>query len=259
MKNILVVNDDGFQAEGIHKLVEAISGSARVFVCAPDGQRSGKSNSITVHEPIFVTQKEFKGAELAFEFSGTPTDCVKLGTVVLDDRGVHPDLLLSGINKGMNAGPDTNYSGTIGAAKEGVMRGIPTVALSVNTYFFGDERIHYESLQKVAKKIVQNMEDLFDKVKLYNINAPNLPEYDIKGILQTVQADETYRCMYQLTEVKGHRMKYVYDEELRPFEDKSIIMDSVAVNHGYLSVTPITTDLTDYRLAHNEILTSKIW
>ena len=123
--NILVANDDGIRAIGIQKLVRALSQKANIFVCAPEGQRSASGHGITVSQPITVEEMKVECAEIAFGISGTPADCIKLGMQLMKDRGVNIDMVYSGINLGGNLGTDTLYSGTVSAAVEGNLCGVP--------------------------------------------------------------------------------------------------------------------------------------
>ena len=132
--NILVANDDGIRARGLTELVRALSGEASVYVCAPDGQRSASGHGITVSKYITVKEEQVEGAEYALSTSGTPADCVKLGMKILSEKGVKIDMLFSGINHGGNLGTDVLYSGTVAAAMEGSICGVPSVAVSVDNH-----------------------------------------------------------------------------------------------------------------------------
>ena len=132
--NILVVNDDGINAAGINKLVQALSRVADVYVFAPDGQRSAKSHSLTLTDCVYMTPVDFPGAVKAYTLSGTPADCTKFGLQLLEDEGIRVDMVYSGINMGSNLGRDTLYSGTIGAAAEAALDGYKAVAVSVDSH-----------------------------------------------------------------------------------------------------------------------------
>lgn len=130
--NILVSNDDGIKTEGIKALVKAMSREADIYVVAPHVQRSASSHALSVHTEITLREVEFEGAKKAYECDGTPADCVKLGIDMLKQEGIYIDAVYSGINHGGNLGTDTMYSGTVSAAAEGMMAGLPAVAVSVN-------------------------------------------------------------------------------------------------------------------------------
>ena len=134
--NVLITNDDGIRARGLRELMDALREQAgmTVYICAPDGQRSASGHGITMTDPIMVEEVEIKGAELAFQTSGLPADCVKIGVELLERAGVHLDMVFSGINHGGNLGTDTLYSGTVAGAIEGSICGYPSVAVSVDSH-----------------------------------------------------------------------------------------------------------------------------
>src|SRR5690349_14224056 len=167
---ILISNDDGYLAPGLSALADALSAIADIVVVAPDSNRSGASNSLTLDRPLSVQQ-----AANGFYFvNGTPTDCVHVALTGLLDYV--PDLVVSGINNGPNMGDDTLYSGTVAAATEGYLFGIPAIAFSqVNG---GWE--HLDAAAKVARDIVLRRFDMLESPYLLNVNIPNLP-YDQMG------------------------------------------------------------------------------
>ena len=132
--NILVVNDDGINSRGLRELVETLTCKGDVYVAAPDGERSGFSRSITLGRKIHVKPREYRGANGAYAVDGTPVDCAKVGIQFFGEAGIEFDIVYSGINLGSNLGRDTNYSGTVGAAIEAALSGIPAVALSVDSH-----------------------------------------------------------------------------------------------------------------------------
>lgn len=144
--NILVTNDDGINASGICSLAEALSKVADVYVCAPHTQRSAAGHGITVSKPIEVEERTFARAAKAYAITGTPADCVKIGTKILREQDIKVDMVFSGINLGGNLGTDTLYSGTVSAAIEGSLCGIPSVAVSVNSH----EATHFELACELA-------------------------------------------------------------------------------------------------------------
>ncbi len=178
MKNILIVNDDGIQASGIIRLAKAAQKYGKVWVVAPDSQRSGMSHSINLHVGITVYKADFPVKDVeAYSISGTPADCVRLGVRSL--LPVKPDLVLSGINFGYNAGTDVMYSGTIGAAMEGIFQGIPSIALSEGTndgYLITDQYLE-EILDEVVP-MANSCEHII------NVNFPTCKTEELKGILR---------------------------------------------------------------------------
>ena len=176
--NILVANDDGIQARGIKELAKALSQVATVYVCAPESQRSASGHGITVSKPIIIEEDEFEYAEYALKISGTPADCVKIGMRSLEQKGIKVDMVFSGINHGGNLGTDTLYSGTVSAAMEGSLLGVPSVAVSVNSH----EAEYFEYACELAVEAVKKAYDKMSPKTVLNINTPNLPKEEIKGL-----------------------------------------------------------------------------
>lgn len=130
--DILVTNDDGIRSKGLVELVKALSIVGNVYVVAPDRERSGTGHAVTMHRPLRVTEETMPGAVTSFQVDGTPADCVKLGLEALLDH--RPDLVVSGVNAGPNLGTDVLYSGTVSAAVEALIMGIPALAVSIADY-----------------------------------------------------------------------------------------------------------------------------
>src|SRR3954466_12432292 len=166
---ILISNDDGYLAPGINALADALAAIADIVVVAPDANRSGASNSLSLDRPLSVS----KAANGFYFVNGTPTDCVHIAlTGMLDEL---PDLVVSGINNGQNMGDDTLYSGTVAAATEGFLFGIPAIAFSQVAH--GWE--HIDSAARLARDIVQRRFDMLPAPYLLNVNIPNLPYEEI--------------------------------------------------------------------------------
>src|SRR4249919_3347753 len=169
---ILLSNDDGYFAPGLSILAETLSALAEIIVVAPERDRSGASNSLTLDRPLMVRK-----SHLGFHYvNGTPTDCVHLAvTGMLDPL---PDMVVSGINHGANMGDDTLYSGTVAAATEGYLLGIPSIAVSLA----GKELAHYESAARVARELVERLARApFGAPVLLNVNVPDVPYEQITG------------------------------------------------------------------------------
>lgn len=242
--NILVANDDGIRARGIQELVRALSQKAKVFVCAPEGQRSASGHGITVSQPIAVEEVEFDGAEMAFSISGTPADCVKLGMQLMKDRGVDIDLVYSGINLGGNLGTDTLYSGTVSAAVEGNLCGVPAVAVSVNDHMAQ----HFGFACELALRALEGADRISPDTVL-NINTPDLPEDQIKGVKLTSLGRREYMNEFRNPETGDDgRALYSYGGEPVHYDGLPDTIDVVAMQNGYATVTPLHRDLTDYRM-----------
>jgi 5'-nucleotidase len=243
--NILVVNDDGIDAPGIRRLAETLSSVADIYVCAPDQQRSACGHGITINKRVAVKEAAFPNAKLAFAMGGTPADCVKIGLEVFKSRGIEMDKVFSGINHGGNMGTDILYSGTVSAAVEGAVNGLPAVAVSVNARNI----VHYETITELALRAAQaDLKALGDKVIL-NINAPHLPKEKIKGVIVTgvglLEYIEWYENGLDENGVEG----YVYSGEPVHYEGLGAEESDVgAFQEGYASISPLHFDLTEYRL-----------
>ena len=186
--NILITNDDGAEAIGLHELVKALHDEvgATIYVCAPDGQRSATAHGITMNKPITVNEIKLENVELAWTISGLPADCVKIAKEFLNGKGVSIDMVYSGINLGGNLGTDTLYSGTVSAAIEGCLCGFPSVAVSVDSHQAQYFEYACELAVNAAKAIGKQIADgTVNHRTVLNINTPNLPKEEIKGLRYT--------------------------------------------------------------------------
>lgn len=242
--NILLANDDGIGARGIHELAAALSLKADVYVCAPESQRSASGHGITVSKPITVEETEFENAKLAFKISGTPADCVKIGIKMLQQRGIVIDMVFSGINHGSNLGTDTLYSGTVSAAIEGTICGVPGVAVSVNSH----EATHFEYACYLAQEACEKVKNIISPDTVLNINVPNLPKEEVKGLKYTTLGKREYKEFFKpLGSVDG-KMQYRYTGDPVVYEGLPDTIDVIAMQEGYATITPLHKDLTDYKL-----------
>ena len=234
--NILVVNDDGIQSAGLRALVNALSKRADVFVCAPDGQRSAKSHSITLGENVYIQPVAYPGAKGALQTSGTPADCTKIGLQFFAEEGNPIDMVYSGMNLGSNLGWDTLYSGTVGVAIEAAMSGIHGVAVSVASH----EADQFDAAGDLAVALIDHVYGKLDPSVVMNLNVPNLPKEQIKGI-KVVPLGRRY-----------------YDDKFRPVEEEGYALsggpidysqedgvDIAAVHADYATLTPLQFDFTD--------------
>ena len=242
--NILVANDDGIQARGIKELTGALSSEASVYVCAPDGQRSASGHSITVSTHITAEEVDFEGAELAFRISGTPADCVKLGMKILAERGIKIDMVFSGINHGGNLGTDTLYSGTVSAAIEGSLCGVPSVAVSVNSH----EAEYFEYACHLALEALRKSEGRLSSDTVLNINTPNLPPEEIKGLKYATLGKREYKEFFAPIDLGNGVKGYRYNGDPVIYEGLTDSIDVIAMQEGYATITPIHHDLTAYEL-----------
>ena len=236
---LLCTNDDGIHARGLQVLCEAAAGLGRVDVVAPDRQQSASSHSLTLHRPLRSTEVE-PGRHT---IDGTPTDCVLVAVnLLLEER---PDFVLSGINHGPNMGEDVLYSGTVAAAMEGTILGIPAVALS---YTGGDpERLpgYRDHVRRLLESLLLR-EDLPDET-FFNVNIPDIPPDDVKGISVTTLGRRVYAdTLTRRLDPRGREYYWIGSGESRwtGREDS----DFRAVRAGYISVTPLHLDLTDFEL-----------
>lgn len=249
MPTILVCNDDGVHAEGIQRLAAALRPLGDVTVVAPDRERSAASHALTLHAPLRLREIE----EHVFSVEGTPADCVYLGAVHLLER--KPDVIVSGINHGINVGDDVTYSGTIAAAIEGTILGVPSFAVSqegTDEVARGaqDGRYDFANAAIVAREIARRVLErgLPSSDILLNVN---VPEGQLNGVRCTRQGKRTYdQVVHEGTDPRG-RAYYWIGSGAAPHEAQAPDTDYMAVHGGYVSVCPLHLDLTHYAtLAH---------
>jgi 5'-nucleotidase len=230
---ILISNDDGYLAPGIVALADALAPIAEITVVAPDSNRSGSSNSLSLDRPLSVYR-----ADNGFYFvNGTPTDCVHVAlTGILSFK---PDLIVSGINQGQNMGEDTLYSGTVAAATEGFLFGIPAIAFSQVDK--GWE--HLDSAAKMARDIVQRRFDTLQKPYLLSVNIPNLPYDLIKGIVATrLGKRHESEGVIKSRDPQGREIFWIGPSGAA--KDAGEGTDFHATAEGWVSITPLQIDLT---------------
>ncbi len=240
---ILVANDDGIEARGLRELVDALTerAGAEVYVFAPDGQRSAASHAITLGSPISVWPVEYDGVEAAFAMDGTPSDCVAVGLKMLRLRGVEVDMVFAGINHGANVGTDTVYSGTVGAALEGSIQGYPSVAVSVDSH----QATHFDYACDLAVDLLEKTGGKWDSRVMININTPDLPADEIKGVFCTCLGEREYINDVQVR-TEGEVTTFVYGGDAVLYESDENHFDVVALENGYASISPIHKDMTAY-------------
>ena len=241
---VLVTNDDGLNSQGLHVLVETLAEMAEIFVVAPDRERSGTGHGITVFDPIMIKRVDgVAGAQMAWVVYGTPVDCVKLGISSLLPAA--PDLVVSGINKGANLGWDVLYSGTVSAAMEGVIMGVPSIAVSLCL----DEALEdYGFAARFTRAVSRQMEmDGFDRDTIININVPGIPRPEIKGVRVTRLGRRQYENVFEERKDPRGNIYYWMGGDVVE-EDQEPDSDVTAVNQGFVSLTPIHFDLTNYNL-----------
>ena len=235
---ILVSNDDGVNSEGLLLLADALEELAcEVFIVAPDRDQSAASHSLSLHRPLRADKID----QRTYSIDGTPTDCINLAVNgLLKDK--KPDLIVSGINMAANMGDDITYSGTVSAAIEGTLLKIPSIAISLdarNNFKF-NTATHYSKI--IARYVLDNG---LPVDTLLNMNVPNLDLDEVKGIKITKQGKRLYEePIVEKIDPRGKEYYWIGGNELGYLDiDNS---DIIAVNEGFVSVTPIKLDLTDY-------------
>ena len=234
MTRILITNDDGIFSEGIKLLAEALSELGEVIVVAPDREQSASGHSLTLHHPLRMR----KVRENWYSVDGTPTDCVNLAVLGLLKEDP-PVLVVSGINFGLNLGDDVTYSGTVSATFEGSLLGIPSVAFSQEV----EEGFSFEAAAAFAQTFVASLlEQPLPKDLLLNVNIPAQP---VRGVRFTRLGHRVYQqTVVEKRDPRGRKYYWIAGTPVWTKEDGT---DHEAVSTGYVSVTPLHLDLTDYR------------
>ena len=236
--NIIFTNDDGINAPGIRALIDGRSDYLNAIVVAPATERSATSHSISLGQKLRVEEYTERGIE-HFEIHGTPADCIKFS---VSELAFQPDLIVSGINQGANTGISVYYSGTISAAREGLINRIPSIAISLCSRTFRDFRVSVNTTMRIIEAYHQG---LFPKNVLLSINVPPLRPDEVRGIKITKQAAS--RFVEEFVKEKEHEGNRVYslagEIELIDADGTS---DEEAVSEGYISLTPLKLDVTDY-------------
>lgn len=241
---ILVTNDDDITAGGIHALVNVARSFGEVVVVAPDSPQSGQGHAITISQPIFVRKSNIFGPEIeAYECSGTPVDCVKLAKSVLLD-GRQPDLCVSGINHGSNASINIIYSGTLSAAMEASLEGIPSIGFSFLNY--RADANFSPCLPYVKHLIDYVLRNGMEEGNLFNVNIPDLPEGEIKGLKVCHQAEARWVEEYVQNEDPRGRPYYWLTGKFVDDEERAG-GDAAALEEGYVTLVPSQHDLTNHR------------
>ena len=249
--NLLVTNDDGVEARGIRELVKALAPLGDVYVFVPDSQKSACGHGLTMRAPIVVKPVEIQHAKKAWTLSGTPADCVKLGLQILAREGATADLVYSGINHGANLGTDTLYSGTVSGALEGVINGIPSIAVSVDSH----EACYFEEACRMAAQACTIASEKLDGGTMLNINLPNLPREELKGLRITRLGPREYTQWFRTEEDKEGNQVFFYSGQPVVYEDLPEDMDVVAIQDNCVSITPLHIDLT----RHDKMEDVKAW
>ena len=239
--NILVTNDDGIDSGGILALVHAMRELGKVTVVAPDRQQSAVGHALTVSSPLRATEFHRDGEMFGWAINGTPADCVKLAvTSLLDQR---PDMVVSGINHGSNTSVNAIYSGTVSAATEGTLMGIPSMAVSLNDWAMDADM---SLAAKVALDVARQVGDLdMPMGTLLNVNVPSIPESEFKGIRITRQGHSVWKDDYERRQDPHGREYFWLKGHLESVTELSDA-DDLAVDRGWAAITPLHYELTNF-------------
>ncbi|MCK5728382.1 MAG: 5'/3'-nucleotidase SurE [Methylococcales bacterium] len=243
--HILLSNDDGYMAQGLVTLAQALADYADITVVAPDRNRSAASNSLTLETPL----RAKKSDNGFIRVDGTPTDCVHLALTGLLDQ--EPDMVIAGINHGANLGDDVLYSGTVAAATEGRFLGLPAIAISLATF----DPKHFATAAAVAVTLMQKIvSDPLPKDTLLNVNVPDIPLNDLKGY-QSTRLGQRHKAepVIKAQDPRGNNVYWVGPPGTE--QDAGEGTDFYAIKQGYVSVTPLQLDLT----RHQSLNTLSSW
>lgn len=238
--HILLSNDDGIFAPGLYAMYQALKEIADVSVVAPDSEKSAVGHAITLSDPLRVSRFEKFDNFFGHAVKGTPADCVKIAYYALLER--KPDLVISGINYGSNTGINIIYSGTVSAATEGMLLGIPSFAISLTTY----KDANFDYAAKIGVQLAQKvLKHGLPKDTLLNVNVPNVPEHEIRGLAVTRMGNSTYNDNYD-KRIDPHNRVYYWLTGSKIEDNESIEFDDGAIRQNFVSITPIHFDLTNY-------------
>lgn len=240
---ILLTNDDGYNAPGILTLYKTLALDHDVILIAPDRERSAVGHGITLHEPMRITPVTLDNNDTGYAITGTPVDCIKLGLFELCKTA--PDLIISGINPGSNTGININYSGTVGAAREGAINGITSMAVSI---LKKSSALDFDGMAKFTAHLAGRIHEFDLPLGTFlNINAPDIPFDETRGIRITRQASNNLSTRFDKRTDPKNRAYYWYGQTDR--HDQETDTDEDALSNNYVSITPVQCDLTDYKTA----------
>lgn len=239
---VLITNDDGIYSRGIFALYEAFSKIAEITIVAPITEQSAVGHAITITLPLRVHEVYRKDNFFGYGVNGTPADCVKLA--FSDILTTKPDIVISGVNRGANLASNLIYSGTVSAATEGAMMGVPSLAVSLASVEYNDYSLAAEFAVFFAKKVLSRK---FENGTLWNINVPPLNKNEIKGWRYAVQGKTKYLDTFEKrVDPRGNTYYWLTGERI--IVQTSEESDDYLLEKGYITVTPIKYDLTDYEL-----------
>ena len=240
--HIVLCNDDGINSEGILALAQEIKKIADISVIAPASQQSAVGHAITVNYPLRAVPFHKNGDFFGYAVEGTPADCIKLGVRFLVKE--KPDLIISGINHGSNTAINIIYSGTVSAATEGTILGIPSIAVSLTSY----QNLDFTYAAKFTARLALLVaEKGLPERTLLNVNVPAVPEDQIKGVLITKQGISTWEDRFDVRRDPANR-EYFWLTGSMNVIDTEADTDQIAIKNNYVSVTPVHYDLTDRKM-----------
>ena len=236
---ILLTNDDGYKAPGIQALYEQFRHHHEVIMVAPEGERSSVGHGITINEPLRMKKISRDGDSHIYAVSGKPADCVKLS--LFEIYHTSPDLVISGINAGSNTVVNIHYSGTVGAAREAALNGLPALAVSIKI----GKVMDFKGMAAYTETIAKTLDyTALPRGTFVNINAPEGKISDVKGVKTTCQSMENISTRFDKRDDPRRRAYFWYGNMLPPSEIEAT--DDAAVNAGFISITPLQCDITDY-------------
>ncbi|MGV8980972.1 5'/3'-nucleotidase SurE [Clostridium sp.] len=243
---LLLTNDDGISAKGIYALAKELEKNHEVIIVAPDNERSACGHSITLSRPLIVREVALEGLKSkAFSVDGTPADCVKIAINKLIDGKI--DMVVSGINKGLNLGTDVLYSGTVSAAIEAAIYKVPSMAISMQV---NKKNENYERASKYAGEILLiAKENNIKNDMVLNVNVPMLEENEIKGIKVCKIGSRLYNNSYIETAGENGETQYEIRGELKDIHEED--SDTLYFKEGYVTVTPLHYDLTNFNILND--------
>jgi 5'-nucleotidase len=241
---ILITNDDGVHAPGLLALKQALEVVGEVIVFAPDHNWSGAGHTKTLHKPLWADQITLADGSKAYASSGAPSDCVALALLGVVREKI--DLVVSGINPGMNVGDDVTYSGTVAGAMEAVVNGVPGIAVSLNTIIGSSQGVDFMPAARAAARIAaQVLQQGLPPGVLLNINVPLVAERDMRGVQVTRLGRRIYRdVLIERADPRGRPYYWIGGDPPTGHPDEGT--DIGAVESGFISVTPLNMDMTDF-------------
>lgn len=238
---ILITNDDGIKAKGLKELYYAVKDISDVFIVAPNKMRSGAGHSVSIWQNIEVKKTKFNNT-LAYSVKGTPVDCVKISMFNLLKK--KPFLVISGINHGPNFGKFIHYSGTVGAAAEAALLGIPSLAISYDDF---DDKADFTNAKAVIKILLKNILNKKIKLEKHLLLNINIPKGKIKGVKILPKSLLKYDEEYKKIKYKN-KICYFWNVKDNKKYKNIKLSDEIALKNGFVTITPLKFDITDYKL-----------